>query len=915
MNDSPVFLSVFLQSPIGMVIVDQNLSVRLANQAFLRMVQGDPTQVTGKSLVSFMDQAHRQPLAAAFSKLWSELDAAFHLEVQPLPAPASPQGIPHRTWWRISGSPVRESGNPFGVAFIQDISQQVAHEQLLVQEKKSADTAVKTAERAAKLKSEFLSTMSHEIRTPIHTIIGMGDLLGDTALDEEQQEYNRQISFAAEVLLELVSNVLDFSKIEAGKLTLESIPFDLTRTLESAVSMLSLEAHKKGLDVGVYIDPELPRWVLGDPVRLRQIVVNLFNNAVKFTETGFIILRCLPREDSHASGEQSFPDLPIDSRNIQELPRADIQEITLHIQDTGIGIEKAKQGVLFREFSQVDSSTTRKFGGSGLGLSITKGLVQLMKGSIWVRSKTGRGSTFTVELPLPLPDIPGPGDIPAPPSSPDPMSPPPWAGQSGIQELLDRRILLVEDNPELRSLTAAYLEHWGCQVFSAASGDEALEILYRQSALGQPMDATLIDLTLPGMDGWHLGSKITPDKTINQTRLILMSPRGTGSTEAKMKLLHWFDEYLNKPLEQDELAAALIRIFSRDADLEVLEGPDPDGETASQLQGIPPRPGVVPLGSPAQALSPNQVPSRDQPWRDSRILIAEDTPVNRLLLQTILEKLGCIVTEAEDGQQAVDALARESFDLIFMDLHMPQLNGYEAAQIIRADNPWVPIIAATANAVKGEREVCLSAGMNDMLIKPFRRQEVVTILERWLPRPASPQDREAPGFEAKTGIPRTADSSSPPPPGNPDALDPEQSTRADSLLPPAAPWSLPAPDPEILDYPDLLDTFMGDAESVTRVLEGYLPRAREIVDRLSAWRQTDPGDDRDWAEIRELCHALKGSSLGISAPGVAKLAATLEQAAVDQTLPGLRTGLSHLSPGFSSLEQAIRALLPPSVTI
>jgi two-component system, sensor histidine kinase and response regulator len=675
------------------------------------------------------------------------------------------------TWARIR---IASSGDGDGtettfVATVEDVSLQKRGETRL----KSAKDA---AERATQTKSEFLANMSHEIRTPLHTILGMTELMLETSLDQEQSEYATQVRFSAEVLLGLINDILDFSKIEAGKLSLEYIEFDLRQTMEEAVDMLSLEAHKKSLDVVLDLSPSLPDLVVGDPIRIRQVVVNLFSNAVKFTSSGQIMIRARPLEVSpEAAG------------------------LRIEVSDTGIGIPMDKLNQLFRAFTQVDSSTTRKFGGTGLGLSISRNLVKMMGGIIGVASQEGRGSSFWFSVPVDVVN---------------------WKRIDRRESVLSgRRVLVVDDNESSRRALVSYVTASGAQCGEAADGPRALEMLRAEDTDGY--DVALVDLEMPGMDGWQLASEINADKRINSTRLVLMSPRGSTTGEPKMKLLGWFDAYINKPIRYEELLESLETILSSDFELAAAE----DKNAAI---------------SRSETASTTGVPTT------ARILVAEDHIVNQQLFRTILEKQGHTVFLADNGRKALEALESQPVDLLFMDVQMPEMNGYDATREIRRLGYSIPIVAVTANALKGEREKCLDAGMNDFLTKPFKSADILPVLQRWLKPAASGEVPEA--LEEVAEVEEVVEA-------------------AGDLA--AAPEA--ASEEPILDFDQALEAFMGQREIVEKVLADF---DTKVAEQIQLIRNNVPGGDLERA--RTEAHGIKGGSWNLAAYRLGNAAAELE---------------------------------------
>jgi signal transduction histidine kinase/CheY-like chemotaxis protein len=633
---------------------------------------------------------------------------------------------------------------------VEDLSGQKTREQGLV-------SAKQDAERAMSARSQFMANMSHEIRTPIQTIIGMIELLGETKLDHEQREYLRQARFSADVLLSLVADVLDITRIEAGRLEIERIDFDVRRCVEQAADMIALEAHAKGLELVVDVAEDLPAYVRGDPTRLRQIIVNLIKNAVKFTQRGEVFVTA--RKARAPDGGEA---------------------LRLEVADTGIGVPPEIRPHLFKSFHQGDSSHTRKYGGSGLGLAISRHLAELMGGSLSYRPGEPEGSVFTLELPLER-------ALYNPPEEP---------------ESLSGSILVVDDRLTARLVETRLAASLGLRAEGASSGTDALERLRRRAAEGRPFDLCAIDQNMPSMDGWRLASAIAADESINSARLVLMSPEGTMGPDAKMKLLNWFNGYVNKPVKRADFRNALARCLSSSLDLEEAE---PEPAAAPTLMG-----GRAPV-----------------------ILVAEDHAVNQELFRIVLERAGCEVRLARDGAEAVELNRDWPFDMVFMDIQMPRLNGYQAAQAIRAAGGRMPIVAVTASADKGERERCLEAGMNDILVKPFHKGDIGMMLEFWL----------------KHGFPAGPN------------REPEQAEPAYD-------------DPEVFDYRAVMDTFLGRKDTVAALLPRFIESVRETIRRMDAAQESG-----DLASLAGEAHGLKGSALNLSASRLGRAAAALEEAA------------------------------------
>ena len=571
----------------------------------------------------------------------------------------------HSGWCRfnISGINYEKGGPGCFLAIVEDITSQVRLELQLKKAKEAAEKATRT-------KSEFLANMSHEIRTPIHTIIGMSELLKETNLDEEQKEYARQVEFSAEVLLSLINDILDVEKIEAGKLKLEEIEMDLFEVAHGAVDLVALEAFKKNLEAALYIEPDVPHLVYGDPTRLRQIIVNLFNNAMKFTSKGEIECRVSLADENENDVLLLF-----------------------RVRDTGIGIPKEKMDRLFKEFSQVDSSTTRKYGGTGLGLTISRNLTRMMGGEIGVESRAEEGSVFWFTARFKKQNAVSPYI-------------------EFREKYADERVLIVDDNPTAREILSLYLSELGCTVIECSDGRAAIDILRKKAESSEPVTSCFIDQIMPGMDGWYLASEVNSlrdqsgNENLKNLKLYLVSPSGRSADEAKMKLLNWFAGYLQKPLRKEQLFKVFAGMRTQDLDDELAE--------------------LLPI-------------EEDEAGRKLNVLVAEDHEVNQQLFKSILENLGCSVVLASNGLEAVENTNKTSPDIIFMDCQMPEMNGYEASAEIRKLGFNVPIIAVTASAIKGEKEKCLASGMTDFLTKPFKKKDIQPVLMKWKERRHEPE--------------------------------------------------------------------------------------------------------------------------------------------------------------------------------
>jgi PAS domain S-box-containing protein len=703
---------------------------------------------------------------------------------------------------------MEQAGNVFLQSTARDITEQKRAEEELRETNRRLEAATERANRlafdaqAANIaKSQFLANMSHEIRTPMNGVIGMTGLLLATDLSEEQHRYAETANSSAEALLSVINDILDFSKIEADKLELEELDFDMRATFEDAAELLALRAHEKNLEFICRIDPEVPTFLRGDPGRLRQILINLGNNAIKFTSRGEVVI-----------------EAKVESETDDRL------KIRVEVRDTGIGVPQDRIGLLFTAFQQMDASTSRRFGGTGLGLAISKRLAELMGGEVGVESVEGRGSTFW------------------------------FTAVFGRQPRRDRReglppidlrgvrVLVVDDNATNRRVLAEQLESWSVRHAEAESAAKATGLLRAARAEGDPFRIMITDMQMPETDGESLGRAIKADPELRDTFLVMMSSLGTRGDAKRLKAIG-FSAYLTKPVKQSQLYDCLAMVLGGGC--------------------------AAPAKTQDTALITRHTLNEAR-RRKVRILLAEDNPTNQQVALGILEKLGFGADTVANGREAVQALEMVPYDIVLMDVQMPEMDGFEATRAIRSGktgvlNPKIPIIAMTAHAMKGDRERCLEAGMDDYISKPIAPQALAEALEKWV---ETPQGR-SPSVSAPGGA------------------------------------AEPSAGPPVFDRQAFMARLMGDEDLAKTIIAGFL---EDIPKRILALRtHLDRGDA---GSAGGQAHAIKGAAANVGGMALSAVASEIEEAGKAGRREELAALVPEIERQFALLKTRMREQAP-----
>ncbi|MBE9157097.1 response regulator [Nodosilinea sp. LEGE 06152] len=784
-------------APVGIFLTNAEGRCTYVNDRWCQVAQLSPQAALGNGWAAAVHPEDRQRVLDEWEKAF-QAQQEFALEFRYLRTDGSV------AWVFSQAMPLFSSDGQIN-GFIGTVSDFTAHKQAEVElqsQNLALEQARQVADRANQAKSNFLATMSHEIRTPMNAVIGMTGLLLDMGLTATQREYIEIIRSSGELLLTLINDILDFSKIESGKLELEQQPFNLITCLEEALDLLAPEAVQKGLELAHLTDSNVPQLVVGDVTRLRQILVNLLNNAIKFTQAGDVVVAVKARQ--------------LDALFLNTAHRKSANptfEIQFAVSDTGIGIPEDKQERLFKAFSQVDSSTTRQYGGTGLGLAISRRLSELMGGKMWVESQPGVGSTFYFTLTVEASPRPAPSNSPG--------------------SLAGRKVLIVDDSAINRQILSQYAHRWQMRSVSAASGAEALAMLQQN----QSFDLAILDMQMPTMDGLMLAAHIQSLPGCAQLPLVMLTSMGKPEHLAQPDQSR-FAAFLNKPIKPAQLHATLTHLFQ------------------SQLPSIPqscPNPKVSLESASKQAL---------------RILLAEDHLVNQKLALLMLQRLGYRADVVGNGLEVLEALQRQPYDVVLLDVQMPEMDGLEVAS--RIHQIFLPqarphLVAMTANAMQGDREKCLNAGMHDYISKPICLEELAQVLSQC--RPLQPSSERSDSCDETAAEP--------------------------SVAPSAVTF-----DPLVLEK---LCEAMGDDDGtiIAELISFYLADTPPLLKSMkTAVLQ------QDLNELQRLAHGLKSSSASLGILRLSQLCRQLEELAPSGNIEEAAAVLEDLDAEYHAVERA-----------
>jgi PAS domain S-box-containing protein len=809
------FEALVQNSPVAIVVLDNNQKIISCNPSFEKLFGYKYSDILDKNLDSLI--VPEESIDEALAYTHQAMEGPVHGVCKRQHKDGKLVDV------ELFAVPVIVSGQKVGAfALYHDISE-IIHAQ-------------QEAEEANRAKSEFLANMSHEIRTPMNGIIGMLELALETHLSAEQRDYLNVSLQSADALLTLLNDILDFSKIEARKLEFEIIDFNLHTLVEDVAVTSSKRAEEKGLEMACLVHPDLTTELCGDPGRLRQILINLVGNAIKFTENGEVVLQAEPISETETDTTVRFS-----------------------VQDTGIGIPTERLSSVFDRFTQADGSTTRRYGGTGLGLTISKQLVEAMGGNLTVESEVGKGSTFWFTIKL---KKQGKKKVDR------------TTGLPNIQEL---PVLVVDDNATNLTILSKITAGFGCRVSTAPSGEKCLEMLRAASQIGNPYQIVLLDMQMPEMDGEKTATAIINDPLCNKTSIIILTSMGQRGDAKRLQALGCAG-YLLKPVKQQLLFDMLIAVLGRKKDMQA---------RANQLV--------------------TRHTINEQKQKGLRILLAEDNPINQKLAIVNLKKAGYEVDTVENGLQAFEKIQLEQYDAVLMDVQMPVMDGYEATQHIRTwegEKRHIPIIAMTARAMKEDRELCLEAGMDDYLSKPLERQVLYSVLEYWTQK----KEEKNKDLSQDKGEMSATDNIKQPENILFDDFEPafEKKIKADQRS--LSPSSNSLPENLNVEIPPMdmiaaLPRFHDDRNFFSEMCKVFIGNLPGRLGELKAAMES-----HDAPSLNRLSHTLKGVSLNFNATPLASLAGKLESESNRGDLSNVESLVGHIESEIHRLEEYVDSL-------
>ncbi len=813
---------LFEGAPEAIVILDKENKIQKINREFTRLFEYTQEEAIGKQIQDILvpEDLHEEAIMVE-----NELRIGKSIQLETVRITKSGKKI-HVS---LLGNPIRLNTNPLGVyAIYRDITTRKEAEAKIQATNKALEQAIeksnqmtREAQAANIAKSLFVANMSHEIRTPMNGIIGMIGLLLDSELSNEQRRYAEIVRTSSESLLCLLNDILDFSKIEAGKLDIEKIPFDLSSLLDELASTLAIRAHEKNIELICAISPDTPTLLHGDPARLRQILTNLTGNAIKFTHRGEVVVQVFVESETE-------------------------KEVSLRflVRDTGIGIPQNKMDILFKKFSQVDASTTRQYGGSGLGLAISKQLIELMGGKIGVDSIEGKGSKFWFTV------LMGKQIVQT------------QSNKFILQDLRNIKVLIVDDNSTNREILRLRLSSWGMRPSEAMDGLSAIHALRQAVEKEDPFQHALIDMNMPGMNGESLGRAIQSDPDIRDTRMVILTSLGTKGDSRRLREIG-FSGYLTKPIRDHELKDILSLTLVKNSPV-YIDYSKHDEKNKIQL---------APNQYSKLIITKNTIREMINRFEgyNVRILLVEDNLPNQQVMLGMLKKFGLQADLASDGLEAIQILQTMRYNLVFMDVQMPKMDGLEATKIIRDPSSGVldhsvPVIAMTAHAMHGSHEICLNSGMDDYLSKPISAKSLAKILEKWLLESQEKNISTSHDSENTSGRKK---------------------------------------EPVTWDQRKLLENIMGDESLFQEILQIFLKDIPEQMDAIKNFLAI-----KDYVSAERHAHSIKGASGNIGGESLQNIAMKLETSLRNGERHEAEKYLTVLEKEFSSLKSEILKYFP-----